>query len=187
VEDIGEHFLADTAFTGDEDTGFGRCDEGGIAEHGLHERAVGDDPGREMPILIKREGSGRGDTGGALYGLEEFVEVDGFGEVIDGAVAHGLDGLADIGVGRDEQDGEDGVLLACAAERVEAGDAGHPNIGDHHVDGMGLEGGEGSFAGFDGESFEALGSEEGIEEAALAGVVIDDEESGGAWFGAWGL
>jgi hypothetical protein len=140
---------------------------------------MGDDPGGELFGLVEFERAGVGDAGGALDGEEEFVEVDRFGEVIDGAVAHGFDGFPDIGVGGDEEDREDRVLLAGAAEGIEAGDAGHADVGDHHVDGLGAEGGEGGFTRVDGEGLEALSAQEGIEQAALAGVVIDDEEAGG--------
>ena len=40
VDDVGEDFLADAAFAGDEDAAFGGGEEGGIAEDGLHERAA---------------------------------------------------------------------------------------------------------------------------------------------------
>ena len=178
VDDVGEDFFADAAFAGDEDAAFGGGNEGGVAEDGAHEGAGGDDGGRERAFGGNGEGRGLGEAGGVADAGEEFVEVDGFGEVIDRAVAHGFDGVADVGVGGDEEDGERGEFLARAAEGLEAGHAGHADVGDHHADGLCAQGGEGGFAGGDGKRREALAAEEGVEQAGLAGVVIDDEDGG---------
>lgn len=178
VDDVGEDFFADTAFAGDEDAAFRRGNERGVAEDGAHEGAGGDDRGRERAFGGRGGGRGLGKAGGVADAGEEFVEVDGFGEVIDRAVAHGFDGVADVGVGGDEEDGKRGKFLAGAAKGLETGHAGHAHVGDHHADGLRAEGGEGGFAGGDGKRGEALAAEEGVEEAGLAGVVIDEEDGG---------
>ena len=119
---------------------------------------------------------------------EEFVEIDGFGEVIDRAVAHRFDGIADVSVGGDEEDGEGGKFLAGAAEGLKAGHARHADVGNHHADRLRVEGGEGGFAGGDGQGLEALAAEEGVEQAGLAGVIIDEEDGGhGGGGGGWQL
>ena len=58
VNDIGHHFLAHAAFAGDEHAGFGRRNQRGVAEHGLHERAAGDHIIRQR-LFLRRIAAGR--------------------------------------------------------------------------------------------------------------------------------
>ena len=91
-------------------------------------------------------GRGLGDAGGLLDGGEQFVQVNRLGQVIERAVAHGADGLADVGVGGHQQDRQDGMLLARAPQRLQARQARHAHVGDHHADVPGAEDFQGRFA-----------------------------------------
>ena len=93
----------------------------------------GDDGFRELLVLAELERGFCGEAGGLVDGGEQFVQINGFGEVIHGAIADGVHGIADVGIGGDEEDGEPGVLFAGEAQGFESGDAGHADIGDHHV------------------------------------------------------
>ena len=48
------------------------------------------------------------------HGRDEFIEIDGFGQIIDRPVAHGGDCATDISKRRHEEHGERRVLLADA-------------------------------------------------------------------------
>ena len=50
VDHIGQHFLADAAFAGDQDAAFGGGDQRGIVEDGLHQRASGHDVRRQLLV-----------------------------------------------------------------------------------------------------------------------------------------
>ncbi|MGD0783146.1 MAG: hypothetical protein ABSA30_09860, partial [Candidatus Aminicenantales bacterium] len=177
-DDVGDGFLADAALAGNEDAAFGGGDEGAVAEEGVHEGAGGDEVRGKFSFGGELEGCGFGEADGLADGGEEFVQVNGFGEVIDGAVAHGIDGVADVGVGGDEEDGEAAAELAGAAEGFEAGKAGHADIGDHHVHVLGAEDIEGALAGRDDDGEEALAGEEGVKQTALGRIIIYDEDAG---------
>ena len=96
---------------------------------------------------------------------------------VSGAIAHGDHGLADVCVGGDEQDGQRGKILAHAAERFEAGKAGHPHIGNHHGKFSGGQKPECAFARIGGDGIKALAAQERIQQAALAGVIVHDEDA----------
>ncbi|MFO1501567.1 MAG: hypothetical protein U1G07_24835 [Verrucomicrobiota bacterium] len=132
VDDIGDDFFADTAFAGNEDPAFRIGHEGGIAKDGLG-KWTGRDNCRGQRFVAKDGLLIRFDPGGLADGVEQFVEIDRFGEIIDGAVAHGIDGIADVGIGRHEQDGQDRKFLAGAPKGFEAGHARHAHVRDHHV------------------------------------------------------
>ena len=53
-------------------------------------------------------------VGWAIGDGEEFVQVNWFGKIVDSAVAHGDDGIADIGMGGDQEDGQGAANLAGA-------------------------------------------------------------------------
>src|SRR5262245_12937601 len=69
------------------------------------------------------------------------------------------------------------MLLARAAQRFQTGDAWHADIGNHHADFLSAEDFQGLFAGRNRHGFESLPFEERIEETALAGIVIDDQDA----------
>ena len=68
------------------------------------------------------------------------------------------------------------MLLASAAQCFKTRNARHAHVGNHHVDGARAEDLQRFLAGIDGDRFEVLRLQERIEQAALRGVVIDDEE-----------
>ena len=76
-----------------------------------------------------------------------------------------------------KQNGQRGVLLARAPQRFQTGKAGHPHVGDHHVEFAGAQRFQGAFAGVHHHGFEALAPEKGIEQAALPGIVIDNQDA----------
>ena len=59
---------------------------------------------------------------------------------------------------------------------------GHAHVGNHHVDLLLAQDFQGALAGGDGHGVETLAGQEGIQQAALARVVIHDEEAR-AWCG----
>ena len=66
------------------------------------------------------------------------------------------------------------MLLARKAEGFEATEAGHPHVGNHQVDGLGAQ----RFSARAPEStgtVSALALQERMEQAALTGVIIHDE------------
>ena len=101
----------------------------------------------------------------AGHGVEEEVEVDGFGE--DGEDLHAEGVVEEMGgevLG--EEDGGGGFAALVFAEELddlEAAEAGHLGVEDGEVDGGGFEEVEGFAAGADGEGVDALGFEEGAD------------------------
>jgi hypothetical protein len=67
--------------------------------------------------------------GGAFYAVAPAPD----GSVWGTSVAHGADGFPDVGVAGDQQNRENAVFLAGESEGFESGDAGHADVGDHHL------------------------------------------------------
>ena len=139
--------------------------------------------GRQLLAGVEFQRRALRKAGGLADRGEQFVQVNRLGKIIDSAVAHGADGVADVGIGRDEQDGKGAVLLAGQAQRFQAGQPGHAHVGNHHVDLLLAQDFQGALAGGDGHGLEPLAGQERIEQAALAGVVIHDQEPGRAGVG----
>ena len=178
VDHVRHHFLAHAAFAGDEHARFRRRDERDFLEQRRHERAARDDLRRQNFILAITRRGGFGHARGLLDGDEEFVQINRLGEIIDRAVAHGLHSVADVGVGGDEQDGQRGEPLSHALQRFQPGQPGHPHVGNHHVRFLRLQNFKRALAGVGEDGFKALGAQEGIQQAALARIIIHDEDAG---------
>jgi hypothetical protein len=71
------------------------------------------------------------------------------------------------------------MFMAGQAKRFQAGQAGHAHVGNHHVDFLLAQNFQRPFARRNRNRFKALAAQEGIQEAALASVVIDDEKARG--------
>ncbi len=158
-------------------------DERGVTENRLHQRAAGDDMRRELLVLVEFERRVLGEAGGVPDGGKQLVEIDRLGQIIHRAVADGADGVADVRVGGDQQDGKLGVFLAGEPERFQAGNARHAHVGNHHADRLRAEHLQRALAGIHGHGLERLAGEKRIQQAALARVVIHDEDAGrgGLW------
>jgi len=117
------------------------------------------------------------EAGGLPDGGEQFVQINRLGEIIQRAVAHGLDGVADVGVGGDEQNGQRRKLRPDAAQGFQPGQTGHPHVGNHHGKFSGGEQFQRAFAGIGEDGFKALAAQKRIQQTALAGVVVHDEDA----------
>jgi hypothetical protein len=185
VNDIGHDFLAHAAFAGDEHAAFRRGHQRDIVKERLHERAGRDNVGRQLLAGVEFERRALRQAGRLADRGEQFVQINRFGKIIDSAVAHGADGVADIGISGDQQDGKGTVLLAGQAQGVQAGQAGHADVGDHHVDLLFAQHFQGALAGGNGHRLEALAGQERIQQTALAGVIIHNQEPGRVGAGFW--
>ena len=177
VDHVGEHFLAHTAFAGEQDTAFRRSNQRRIAKQCLHQWTAGDDVIGQSLVLAQLQGCDRGEAGRLPDRSQQFVEIDRFGEIIDRTVAHGADGFADIGICRYQQDRQHGVFLTRAAEGFQTGNAGHSHVGNHHVEFPAAQDSQRLFAGSNRDGIEALTFQERIQKTALTGIVIDNQDA----------
>ena len=122
-------------------------------------------------------GADSGNADGLADAGHQFIQINRLGQVINRAVAHGGDGIADVGEGGDEQNGQGGVFLARQPQRLQPGESRHPHVGNHHAEFSGAEGFQGLLAGLRRDGFQSLGAEKDVQQAALARVVIHDEDA----------
>ena len=114
MNDIGQHLLAHAALARNQDAAVRGGDQRRVMEHRLHERAPGHHPRRQGRVRAELPRRGPGQARRLLDRGQQLVQVNRFGQVIQRAVAHGTDRLANIGISGDEQDGQDGMFMASA-------------------------------------------------------------------------
>ena len=69
------------------------------------------------------------------------------------------------------------MLLTRLAKGFQAGHARHAHVRDHHADSATAQNLERVFTGSHRHGVEALALQKGVQQAALSGVVIDDQEA----------
>ena len=108
-------------------------------------------------------------------GGDEFVEIDGLRQVIDGAVAHGRDRAANVREARHEQHRQGGVFLPHAPQGLDAGHSRHAHVADHHGERSRLQHLQCGFTRRGRLRAVALGAQECFQQAALPRIVVDNE------------
>ncbi len=101
----GDQLLAGAGFAEDKDGGIGPAHLVENGEDRLHRLALADDirgPVVAVQLLLEADiflGEDL-DLQGLVHGDQHLVEIERFGDIIEGAAAHGLHGILDGGVGR---------------------------------------------------------------------------------------
>ena len=179
MDRTGDHFFSCPAFAGNQHPGLGRRNQRGIAKHRLHERAAGYHLFGQLAFHAVLQRNGPGHAGRLPHRIEQFVEINRLGQVIDRAITHGGHGVADVGEGGDQQDRQHDVLLACAVQRFQSGKPRHPHIRNHHGILAGAEHFQRAFAGVRRRGLESLTAKKGIQQAALTGIIVHNQDARG--------
>ena len=69
----------------------------------------------------------------AIRHSDRIFDIEGLGQVLEGAVAIGWNGTIEIGMCRHDDHWQFGVLLLDRREQVQPADAGHADITDNRV------------------------------------------------------
>ncbi len=136
VEGVGDQLFSRAAFTGNQHRGVRRRHQGYGVEEPLHGRAFAHDIckveagfdtfAEEVVLLFQLP-----EAHGFFHQDLEFVDVEGFGQVIEGAGLEGVHGRVHRRVGRHDDDGD---VRADLADAVQGRDAVHPAHADIHED-----------------------------------------------------
>ena len=132
---------------------------------------------RQRLFFVVAQRNGLRNAGGLPHGIEQFIEINRFGQIIDRAVAHRGHGIADVGEGGDEQNRKRDMFLARAPQRFQTAQTRHPHVGNHHGEFPGAQHFQGAFAGIRQRGFKTLAAEKRIQQAALAGVVVHNQDA----------
>jgi hypothetical protein len=109
---------------------------------------------------------------------EEFLDVEGFGDVIIGAGVESFDLGVFLVANRENQDGNGGLSADGAAE-FNAGHAGHHQVGDDEVGLPVLEDAHGFLGVVHGAHIVALSRERGAQHARDLNFVVNDQDAFG--------
>ncbi len=105
----------------------------------------------------------------------DLVDVDGLGDVVEGAELHGRDRGLDGGVGGHHDDSGLGAQTLDAFERLDAVHARHAQVHDDEIVEAGAEPLHGRRAVGGGVDLVAVALEDRSQEFQHAGLVVDDE------------
>ncbi len=177
VDGAGDQFLAGAALAEDEDVDVLGGDAADGLAHLLHDEAAADDAvagllGRQHRRHVHEPRR----LEGPLQHVREPFQVERLGQVVEGALLHGLDGRFRGAVGRDEQHRPFRVDLAQRAEDVEPGTVRQLQVEDDHVRGVfahlrfALGGGVGR------QHPDGAVLEDAAERVAHARLVVDDQQ-----------
>jgi len=140
VDGPRDQFLAGAALPFDQDRRPARRRLDDQVEHSAHRRALADDVVEAVVALLQvlPERPVLGDEPPALDGVpqdeQDLVVLERFGDVVEGAALHGVDGGVDRRVGGDHDDGH---VVVDLLQFVQDGKAVHAR--HHHVDDGGVE------------------------------------------------
>ncbi len=182
VQGVGDQLLAGTALTVDQhrDAGARQATDG--AEHLLHRRCLTDDFGSGGGFLLTRLALGAlllEVILGAAHQGHRFIDVERFGQVLEGAALVGVDRAVEIRVGGHDDDGQIGLTAVDLLQQTQAVDARHPDIGEDHIGRAQLKGVQQGFAIGKALAVEAFAAESALQHPADRTVVIDDPHFGG--------
>src|SRR5439155_504046 len=114
----------------------------------------------------------------ARHQRAQLVVVEGLGDEVEGALAHGGDGGRHAAVGREQHDRGGGPARAQGAEQREAVHSGHLPVRDHDIGRALLERGEGRVAARALLALVPGAAERRGDDARHALLVVDDDDAG---------
>jgi hypothetical protein len=114
--------------------------------------------------------------GDALEQELEFIDAEGFGHVLVGAILHGLHGRLHRAIAGHDDDEGFGALGLDVAESFQAARAGQTQIEQNGIDGLGLQQAVGMFGGIGNVSDEAQREGDLAASVANGTLVVDDEQ-----------
>jgi len=146
------------------------------AEHLLHRRRASEQAGhgRRCGAAVRAHALAR--LRGAPHQVDGVIDVEGLGQILEGAAPVGGHGGAEIGVRRHHDDRQVRVRGLHALEQVDPRLAGHAHVGDQHVGRVGAERGERGFRGVEGPGHHAVVPQGPFQHPADRGVVVDQPD-----------
>ena len=184
VDHPREQLLAGSALAQDEHRGVQRRHLAHEVEDVAHAPAG---PRHEGPLaIVGHLGAERhhlpvqvGAIGGVADERHDGVVLEVLGDVVVGAELHRADGRFDLVDGRDHDDFDQALRLLDVAEHLEAADARHPDVEQHHVHVLAVENGQPGLARRRAQHA-VLAPQDRRQRVAHALVIVDDEDCLGA-------
>ena len=118
--------------------------------------------------------------GGVAHERQHGVVLEVLGDVVVGAELHRPDGGLDLVDGRDHDDLDQALRLLDLPQHLEAADARHPDVEQHHVHVLAVEDGQPALARRRAQHA-VLAAQDRRQRVAHPLVVVDDEDCLGAW------
>ncbi len=132
VQGTRHQLLAGTGFAGDEHRDIGLRQAADGAEHVLHRRCLAEDFG-SLGCTLLDIGFAQALVERAANQFDRLVDVEGLGQVFEGAALEGGDRRVQIREGGDDDHRDAGVLGLDGLQQFQAGGTGHADVGHQHL------------------------------------------------------
>ncbi len=173
VQRTRHQLLAGAGFAGDEGVEIGRRDASDRAEDLAHRRAATDQvlAGRRRGHGCRR---GRRLRQRAPRGFHGLIEVEGLGQIVEGAQAIGRCRRRHVGEGTHDDDRNSGMLGVQAFQQLESRQSGHAHVGEDRLRVVFAEGGQQGVGVFECAHRPARLAQRLAQHEADGAVVVDD-------------
>ena len=181
VDGLGHQLLAGSRLPAQEHGDVGAGDAADRLVHVLHARVPPDERAELAHLLQPPPEPGHllGQSGGGHRPLREqqhLVKVEGLGQVVVGALLHGLDGRVHGAVGRHHHHTGVATHLAQALQHAEPIEARHADVEEDEVEGLRLAGADGGLTVGDRGDVVAGLTQPFLQDPAQAVLVVSDED-----------
>jgi hypothetical protein len=183
VQGAGHEFLARATLAIDQHRRVRGGDLLHDAEHGLHRAVRADhvlDPKAaaqlfaQARVLVQQSRA----LEGARQCQQQDLAIEGFGQIVEGTLAHGFHRRANAAVGGHEHDTGARLLALDFLQERHARQVGHLEIGEHHVERLPAQGSHGQPSAAGGHHVVALGAQDQPQDLQLGRLVIHDQQVG---------
>lgn len=179
VDGSGDKFFSGTAFTGDKNRNISLCGEGDTFEDFLHGGRAADQKRRRCGFSSRAHGNAGGDAIECMSdGLQDLIEIEGFGEVFGDVGLIGFHGGGEVAEGGDQDDGNITLDFLEASNPFETVHTWEPDIEHDDIGRILDDAKKGVFHGREGADTEAFGLKELLEAPTDGGFIIDDNHVG---------
>jgi hypothetical protein len=134
VQRARHQLLAGAALAGDQHRDLALAEPADGAEHVLHGRRLAQHLGGQgLRACAPRGVLALAFLHGAADQLHRLGQVEGLGQVLEGAALEGRDGAVEVGEGRHDDDRQAGQLGLDLGQQVQTAAAGHADVADQHL------------------------------------------------------
>ena len=184
VQGARHHLLAGAGFTEDQHVGGDPGEGADLFAQALHARRLADQARAQLVAVAQGQAQAAvvqhqaAQGQGAAHAVEQVVAGEGLFQEVIGAGAHRLHGQGHVAVTGDQQHRQLRVLLMQLLEQLQAVDARHADIADHHPGPVALDacgGAPGIGQAGDLEPGQVEGLAQGL---AQMGVIVDQQDLG---------
>ncbi len=168
-------FLARPRFAGDQHRHAGAGQSADCAKHLLHRCRLTEQFRDAAPCGLDIDGN-RCLLGGAAHQIDGLVDVEGLGQILEGAALICGNRRVQIGVRRHDDDGKTGPRHLNVLEQIQSAASGHADVGHQHIGSVRAQGHQHIVGLIEALGGHAAALQRLLQHPANGGVVVDQPD-----------